>query len=67
MIRRIILFLGLLFVAFFAYRRYNPTSADALLSKIKTFSFKNSGNDTYTTTIDGKAITTGDTSDDILS
>lgn len=49
MIRRIILFLGILFVGFFVYRRYDKVSADQLLSKIKNFSF--SKEDTYTTTI----------------
>ncbi len=49
MIRRIILFLGILFVGFFAYRRYDKVAADQLLSKIKNFSF--SKQDTYTTTI----------------
>lgn len=49
MIRRIILFLGILFVGFFAYRRYDKVAADQLLSKIKNFSF--SKEDTYTTTI----------------
>lgn len=49
MIRRIILFLGILFVGFFAYRRYDKVAADQLLSKIKNFSF--SQEDTYTTTI----------------
>ncbi len=55
MIRRIILFLWLLLIAFFAYRRYNQAAADQLLYKIKTLSFKKSTN-TYTTTVDGKVI-----------
>ena len=48
MIRRIILFLWILFVWFFAYRRYDKTAADNLLYKIKNLSFSKS---TYTTTI----------------
>lgn len=49
MIRRIVLFLGLLFVAFFAYRWYDRPAADTLLSKIKNLSFANTS--TYTTTV----------------
>lgn len=48
MIRRIILFLWILFVGFFAYRRYDKTAADNFLYKIKNLSFSKS---TYTTTI----------------
>lgn len=44
MIRRIILFLGILFVWFFAYRRYDKVAADQLLSKIKHFSFSSKSN-----------------------
>lgn len=60
MIRRIILFLWLLFVLFFAYRWYNKTEADSLLFKIKNLSFSKSN--TYTTTVydtngSGKTIT----------
>lgn len=49
MIRRIILFLWILFVWFFAYRRYNKTAADNLLYKIKNLSFSSSNN--YTTSV----------------
>lgn len=49
MIRRIILFLWILFVGFFVYRRYDKVAADQFLSKIKNFSF--SQEDTYTTTV----------------
>ncbi len=51
MIRRIIFFLGILLLAFFAYRWYDKTSADTFLYKVKNFSFNNNS---YTTTIDGK-------------
>lgn len=39
MIRRIILFLGLMFVLFFSYRFFNQSWADSLLSKLKNLSF----------------------------
>lgn len=57
MIRRILLFLALLFVAFFAYRRYDRPAADTLLSKIRNLSF--SSTPTYTTSITDP--TTGET------
>ena len=50
MIRRIILFLWLLLIAFFVYRRYDQPAADTLLYKVRTLSFNKS---TYTTSIDG--------------
>ena len=56
MIRRIILFLWLLLGAFFVYRRYNQTDADALLYKIRTLSFNTWSISEYTTLVDGKAI-----------
>lgn len=57
MIRRILLFLALLFVAFFVYRRYDRPAADTLLSKIRNLSF--SSTPTYTTSITDP--TTGET------
>lgn len=65
MIRRIILFLWLLFVGFFAYRRYDKTAADNILYKIKNLSFSKSN--TYTTTIydtngSSKVVSTENTS-----
>lgn len=62
MIRRIILFLGLLLWAFFAYRRYDQAAADQLLSKVKSFSFNKSS---YTTYSEGNAIS--DTTSDTIS
>jgi hypothetical protein len=41
MIRRVILFLGLLFVGFFVYRRYDRPAADIFLYKIQNLSFSN--------------------------
>jgi hypothetical protein len=67
MIRRIILFLWLLLVAFFVYRRYNQPAADTLLYKVRTLSFNKS---TYTTSIDGVTLSTSgnlDTKDTIWS
>lgn len=49
MVRRILVFLALLFLAFFAWRWYDKAAADNFLQKIKNFSFKRSDN--YTTTI----------------
>ena len=67
MIRRIILFLWLLLVVFFVYRRYNQPAADTLLYKVRTLSFNKS---TYTTSIDGVTLSTSgnlDTKDTIWS
>ena len=56
MIRRIILFVGLLFGAFFEYRRYNQSSADQLLYTIKRLNLNTTNTKNYTTTIDDKII-----------
>ena len=56
MIRRILVFLAVIFVAFFVYRRYDSVAADSLLSKIRHFSFK--GKNTTTTTITNSDGTT---------
>lgn len=50
MIRRILVFLAVLFVAFFAWRRYDRVAADNFLHKVKNFSFSKKEK-TYTTTI----------------
>lgn len=62
MIRRIILFLWLLLIAFFAYRRYDQPAADALLYKIRILSFNKS---TYTTSVDGVILSTSGTRNSI--
>ena len=49
MIRRILVFLAVLFVGFFVWRWYDRAAADALLVKIKNLSVKKE--DTYTTTL----------------
>lgn len=56
MVRRILVFLALLFLAFFAWRWYDKAAADNFLQKIKNFSFKRSDN--YTTTITNSDGTT---------
>ena len=58
MIRRILVFLAIIFVSFFAYRQYDRVAADLLLSKVKNFSLK--GKTTYTTTITNSDGTTLD-------
>lgn len=56
MIRRILVFLAIIFIAFFSYRRYDRPAADNLLAKIKNFSLQDNKN--YTTTVTNSDGTT---------
>lgn len=62
MIRRILVFLAILFVSFFAWRWFDKAAADGFLQKMKNFSFKKQSS-SYTTTItdpDGNTIVLDD-------
>lgn len=62
MIRRILVFLAILFVSFFAWRWFDKAAADGFLVKVKNFSFKKQPSQ-YTTTItdpDGNTIVLDD-------
>ena len=66
MIRRIILFLGILFVGFFVYRRYDKPAADNFLYKIKNLSFSKTTSSVSPTSTQSKEVLLANPSDELI-